>query len=167
MNFAERAFRHTFHQLVLIQSILVVGLAVVLFSFFGKTSEFVFALVYGGFVSIIVTILRAWRLKIATEDADIAFDARLRTNVNTSKSDVELETEFDQGLDSHKSNIKGSINALELYKGFALGYIVAIGLLVLGLGGLKLLPAAVIIGFVIAQLGHFFVRPPKPGVGRR
>lgn len=138
MNFAEKAFRQTINRLVLIQSVLVVGLALVLYGFFDKTSDYSTALVYGGLVSIAVTIIRAWRLKIATEHKD-----------------------------SDSQSGSAAVSALELYKGFLLGYIVAIGLLALGLGALKLQAAAVIIGFIAAQLGHFFVRPPRPGAARR
>ncbi len=159
MNFAERAFWLTLRKLVLIQSVLVIGLTVVLFVFYGKTGEYAMALIYGGFVSIAVTVLRGWRLKIATKDADIALEDKITTSMNQSESEPKK--------DIGNSNTTKGIDALELFKGFALGYIVAIGLLVFGLGGLKLLPAAVIIGFVVAQIGHFFVRPPKPGAGRR
>ncbi|MFV2061122.1 MAG: hypothetical protein ACC653_10590 [Gammaproteobacteria bacterium] len=126
------------------------------------------AVVYGGFVSITVSLLRAWRLKIATEDADTAFDARLEPTTETFKGHSESlpKTELVDTLEKDPGTL-GGVNALELYKGFALGYLAAIALLAVGLGGLKLAPAAVIIGFVTAQLGHFFVRPPRPGAGRR
>ncbi len=159
MNFAEKAFWQTFIRLILIQLVLIIGLAMILFSFYGKSSEYSLALIYGGFVSIIVSLLRAWRLKIATEDADTAFDARV------DKSESLPKTELVDTVNKDPDTVSG-VNALELYKGFALGYIAAIALLALGLGALKLEPAAVIIGFVAAQLGHFFVRPPKPGTGR-
>ncbi len=166
MNFAEKAFRQTIRRLVLIQFGLVVGVAVVLYGFFDKTSEFSITLIYGGFVSIIVSILRAWRLKVATEETD----SGLENNPNTLSGETGSlpKTEFNTSLESKNkaTSSMGGVNALELYKGFALGYIVAIALLALGLGGLKLDPAAVIIGFVVAQLGHFFVRPPRPGAGR-
>jgi len=159
MNFAEKAFRQTFKRLVLIQLVLVIGLAAILFIFYGKTSEFTMALIYGGFVSIIVTILRAWRLKIATEDADTELELKL----SAIKADADSQTKTE--LETTPKVI--GVNAAELFKGFALGYVVAIALLAFGLAGLKLDPAAVIIGFVAAQLGHFFVRPPRPGAGRR
>jgi hypothetical protein len=159
MNFAEKAFWQTFLRLILIQSVLIIGLAMTLFSFYGKSGEYSLALLYGGFVSIIVSLLRAWRLKIATEDADIAFDARV------DNSDSLPKMELTDTLKKDPNTVSG-VSALELYKGFAFGYIAAIALLALGLGGLKLEPAAVIIGFVAAQLGHFFVRPPRPGAGR-
>ncbi len=159
MNFAEKAFWLTLRKLVLIQSVLVIGLTVVLFSFYDKSSEYAMALVYGGFVSILVTILRAWRLKVATKEADIGLDEKIAASM--------AQSQFEPTKNLGNSDTTKGIDALELFKGFALGYVVAIGLLVFGLGGLKLLPAAVIIGFVVAQVAHFFVRPPKPGAGRR
>jgi len=167
MNFAEKAFRQTLRRLVLIQMVFIIGVAVLLFSFYGKTSGFSIALIYGGFVSIIVTILRAWRLTIATEEAETVFDSKADTRKGQSDSLPKMELDSNAEFNSNSNALKGSrINALELYKGFALGYIVAIALLALGLGGFKFEPTAVIIGFVIAQFGHFFVRPPKPGAGR-
>ena len=163
MNFAEKAFRQTLKRLVLIQFVLVIGLAAILFGFYEKTSEFSITLIYGGFVSIIVSILRAWRLKIATEDADTELELKL--SAAKTNTDDNLESHSKTDLDA-TPKVTG-INAAELFKGFALGYVVAIALLAFGLAGLKLEAAAVIIGFVAAQLGHFFVRPPRPGAGRR
>lgn len=164
MNFAEQAFRQTLYRLVLIQSVLVLGLTAVLFTLYEKTSEFSIALVYGGFVSVSVTILRAWRLKIATKDAD----SDLEKNFAASEAGSKYQSKTGLDTDTLSSDkLTAKVDALELFKGFALGYIVAIALLALGLSGLKLEPAAVIIGFVAAQLGHFFVRPPRPGAGRR
>ncbi len=164
MNFAEKAFWQTFYRLVLIQSILVLGLAAILFSMYEKTSEFSMALIYGGFVSISVTVLRAWRLKLATKEADRVLEKNFAASEADSKSQSKMELDI-TAQSSAKTDAR--VDAFELFKGFALGYIVAIALLAFGLSGLKLEPAAVIIGFVTAQLGHFFVRPPRPGAGRR
>ena len=68
MNFANKAFRSTWRRLVLIQvSLLVVAVVFLLVK--GYELNYLGALVYGGAVSIVSTLLNAWRIHVATEMA--------------------------------------------------------------------------------------------------
>jgi len=59
-----------------------------------------------------------------------------------------------------------SVNSVELFKGIFLRFVMVIGLLALGLGWLKLQPAGVLSGFIVAQLAFWFSRSSY-GVTRR
>lgn len=51
-----------------------------------------------------------------------------------------------------------AVNSVELFKGIFIRFVLVIVLLALGLGWLKLLPAGVLSGFVVAQLAFWFSR---------
>ena len=59
-----------------------------------------------------------------------------------------------------------SVNSAELFKGIVIRYVMVIILLALGLGWLKLSPAGVLSGFIVAQLAFWFSRSSY-GVTRR
>ena len=59
-----------------------------------------------------------------------------------------------------------SVNSVELFKGIFIRFVMVIGLLALGLGWLKLQPAGVLSGFIVAQLAFWFSRSSY-GVTRR
>ena len=59
-----------------------------------------------------------------------------------------------------------SVNSVELFKGIFLRFVLVIVLLALGLGWLKLAPAGVLSGFIVAQLAFWFSRSSY-GVTRR
>lgn len=58
-----------------------------------------------------------------------------------------------------------ALSMVELYKGFLLRMVVVMALLAIGFMALKLQPDALIIGFVVAQIGYLFARPV--GTARR
>ena len=59
-----------------------------------------------------------------------------------------------------------SVNSAELFKGIILRFLMVIALLALGLGWLKLEPAGILSGFIVAQLAFWFSRSSY-GVTRR
>lgn len=59
-----------------------------------------------------------------------------------------------------------TVNSVELFKGIFIRFVMVIVLLALGLGWLKLLPAGVLSGFIVAQLAFWFSRSSY-GVTRR
>ena len=59
-----------------------------------------------------------------------------------------------------------SVNSVELFKGIILRFLMVIALLALGLGWLKLAPAGILSGFIVAQLAFWFSRTSY-GVTRR
>lgn len=61
---------------------------------------------------------------------------------------------------------KPSVNTVELFKGIFIRFVMVIILLALGLGWLKLAPAGVLSGFIVAQLAFWFSRSSY-GVTRR
>ncbi|MDH5600374.1 MAG: ATP synthase subunit I [Gammaproteobacteria bacterium] len=61
---------------------------------------------------------------------------------------------------------ENTVNSVELFKGIFLRFVLVIVLLALGLGWLKLTPAGVLSGFVVAQLAFWFSRTSY-GVTRR
>ena len=61
---------------------------------------------------------------------------------------------------------KPSVNSAELFKGIFIRFVMVIGLLALGLGWLKLQPAGILSGFIVAQLAFWFSRSSY-GVTRR
>ena len=67
--------------------------------------------------------------------------------------------------DSDKS-AENTVNSVELFKGIFIRFVLVIVLLALGLGWLKLLPAGVLSGFIVAQLAFWFSRSSY-GVTRR
>jgi len=69
MNFADKAFQRTWRRLVLIQVLLLVVAAVISFLFKAYELNFLGALSYGGAVSIVSTLINAWRIQVATEMA--------------------------------------------------------------------------------------------------
>ncbi len=117
------AFRRTVVRLLLIQAVMVVIAAVMAFLMQGI--EFSMALLYGGATSLASTLIGAWRMRIATDEA----------------------------IHSTALGMAG------FYKGVLLRMVLVIALLALGMGVLKLTALAVLIGFIVAQLGNFFARP--------
>ena len=61
---------------------------------------------------------------------------------------------------------ENSVNSIELIKGIVIRFVMVIVLLALGLGWLKLAPAGVLSGFIVAQLAFWFSRSSY-GVTRR
>ena len=61
---------------------------------------------------------------------------------------------------------KPSVNSVELFKGIIIRFVMVIVLLALGLGWLKLSPAGVLSGFIVAQLAYWFSRSSY-GITRR
>ncbi len=61
---------------------------------------------------------------------------------------------------------ENSVNSIELIKGIVIRFVMVIVLLALGLGWLKLAPAGVLSGFIVAQLAFWFSRSGY-GVTRR
>ena len=69
MNFADKAFQSTWRRLVLIQVSLLIVAAVISFLLKGYEQNFFGALIYGGAISIVSTLINAWRIHVATETA--------------------------------------------------------------------------------------------------
>jgi len=90
-------------------------------------SEFSLAALYGGAIPFVSTLMSAWRITVAT---------RILKEV------------------AEQDALPG---AVEFYKTALFRIVLTIALLALGLGGLKLAPMALVIGFIAGQLGHFFV----------
>jgi len=65
-----------------------------------------------------------------------------------------------------KTSSEYSVNSVELFKGIFIRFLMVIVLLALGLGWLKLAPAGVLSGFIVAQLAFWFSRSSY-GVTRR
>ena len=124
MNFADKAFQSTWRRLVLIQGVLLVVAAVISLLLKGYEQNLLSALFYGGAVSIVSTLINAWRIRIATE---MAAD-------------------------------NAALSMIELYKGLMLRMVVVMALLAVGFY-IKLQPAALIVGFVVAHIGYLFARP--------
>lgn len=59
-----------------------------------------------------------------------------------------------------------AVNSVELFKGIFIRFLLVVVLLALGLGWLKLQPAGVLSGFIVAQLAFWFSRSSY-GVTRR
>ena len=59
-----------------------------------------------------------------------------------------------------------TVNSVELFKGIIFRFVMVVALLALGMGWLKLSPAGVLSGFIIAQLAFWFSRTSY-GVTRR
>ena len=59
-----------------------------------------------------------------------------------------------------------TVNSVELFKGIFIRFLMVIVLLALGLGWLKLQPAGILSGFIVAQLAFWFSRSSY-GVTRR
>jgi len=124
-NVYDIAFRRTLFRLLLIQGGLVVVAAIIAALIQGF--EFSMALLYGGSASLAGTLIGAWRVRIATDEA------------------------------VHST----TLGMAEFYKGALLRFVLVIALLALGMGVLKLPALAVLIGFIVAQVGNFFARPMR------
>ena len=59
-----------------------------------------------------------------------------------------------------------ALNSVELFKGIILRFVLVVGLLALGMGWMKLSPAGILSGFIVAQLAFWFSRSSY-GVTRR
>ncbi|MDX1812523.1 MAG: ATP synthase subunit I [Gammaproteobacteria bacterium] len=59
-----------------------------------------------------------------------------------------------------------TLNSVELFKGIFLRFVLVVGLLALGMGWMKLSPAGILSGFIVAQLAFWFSRSSY-GVTRR
>jgi len=59
-----------------------------------------------------------------------------------------------------------TVNSVELFKGIFVRFLIVVVLLALGLGWLKLQPAGILSGFIVAQLAYWFSRTSY-GVTRR
>lgn len=67
---------------------------------------------------------------------------------------------------TQSSDKQPAVNSVELFKGIFIRFVMVIVLLALGLGWLKLSPAGVLSGFIVAQLAFWFSRSSY-GVTRR
>lgn len=117
-------FQQTLRRVVLIQAGMIAIAAVI--SILEKGSEFTWALLFGGAITIAGTLVSAWRLRIATEPSETGLDV---TGV---------------------------------FQSTILKYVLVVGLLAVGLGVLKLTPLAVVIGFLVPQIGFLFGRGYAP-----
>jgi len=97
-------------------------------SFLQRDGGFALALIFGGLISLAGTWVHAWRVHLATE-------------ATTDESG--------KGL---------GIDASELVKGSVLKFIIVIALFAFGMAVIKLEPAAILTGFVIAQMSFLFTR---------
>ena len=122
-NVYDIAFRRTLFRLLLIQGGMVLVAAFI--TALTQGIEFSLALLYGGAASLAGTLIGAWRVRIATDEA------------------------------AHST----TLGMAEFYKGALMRLVLVIALLALGMGVLKLPALAILIGFIVAQLGNFFARP--------
>jgi ATP synthase protein I len=122
-NVYDIAFRRTLFRLLLIQGVMVLVAAII--AALTQGIEFSIALLYGGAASLAGTLVGAWRVRIATDEA------------------------------AHST----TLGMAEFYKGAVMRLVLVIALLALGMGVLKLPALAVLIGFIVAQIGNFFARP--------
>jgi F0F1-type ATP synthase assembly protein I len=67
---------------------------------------------------------------------------------------------------TQNANNEPTLNSVELFKGIFLRFVLVVSLLALGMGWLKLKPAGILSGFIIAQLAFWFSRSSY-GVTRR
>ena len=63
-------------------------------------------------------------------------------------------------------NTTPTVNSVELFKGIFIRFLIVVVLLAVGLGWLKLQPAGILSGFIVAQLAYWFSRSSY-GVTRR
>ncbi len=120
MDNADRSYWRMLYRLILLQVIPVVAVAG--YFLLKHDTDFAIATLFGGAVTLLSTLVAAWRVKIATDPVE-------------------------QGP---------PVSMFEIYKGSALKYLIVIALLALGFAGLKLDPAGIITGFVLAQAAFFF-----------
>lgn len=125
MAFTLHSLRHAVYRLILVQSALV--LASVAYFQLSQSNEFSLAALYGGAITLITTLMSAWRITVVT-----------RLSRGTTGQDV----------------VPG---VAEFYKTALFRLVLTIALLAIGLVGLKLQAMALIIGFVAGTLGHFIV----------
>jgi len=126
----DLAFRRTRNRLLVIQVVLIAVAAGIAFPMKGMV--FGLALLYGGAISIAATLVGAWRLQVATDDA------------------------------THESALPGSTPGLGgFYSSALLRFLTVVALLAIGLGLLGLHGLALLTGFVVTQSGLLFARPVK------
>lgn len=125
MAFTLHSLRHAVYRLSLVQSTLVI-VCVVYFQL-RQGNEFSLAALYGGAITLITTLVSAWRITVAT-----------RRSIGATMQDA----------------VSGMA---EFYKTAIFRLLLTIALLTIGLVGLQLQPMALIIGFVAGTLGHFIV----------
>ena len=125
MAFTIHSLRHAVFRLILVQFVLV--MACVIYFQLSRGYEYSLAALYGGAITLITTLVSAWRITVATQIS----------NGTTEQDAVPGVAEF--------------------YKTAVFRLILTIALLAIGLAGLKLQAMALIIGFVAGTLGHFVV----------
>ena len=125
MALTIHSMRHAVYRLILVQFVLVM-ISVIYFQL-QQGQEFALAALYGGAITLITTIVSAWRIMVATRMAGSA----------TTQDAVPGVAEF--------------------YKTAIFRLMLTIALLAIGLAGLKLQAMALTIGFVAGTLGHFVV----------
>lgn len=141
---ANNAFSHTVRKTVLTQIGLVLLTTIIATLF--KGTEFLWSTLYGGAIIVTSTIFFGWKLMIATSTADKDEPGSDKASDTTGK--------------------KMGVNAIELFKGIVLRFVMVVVLLALGMGWLKLEPAGILIGFIAAQAGVWFSKTSY-GVTRR
>ncbi|MDH5445458.1 MAG: ATP synthase subunit I [Gammaproteobacteria bacterium] len=125
MAFTIHSLRHAVYRLILVQSVLVV--TCVTYFQLKQGHEFALAALYGGAITLITTLLSAWRITVATHIRNGA---------------------------TRQDAIPG---VAEFYKTAIFRLILTIALLAIGLGGLQLDALTLIMGFVAGTLGNFIV----------
>ena len=125
MAFTIHSLRHAVYRLVLVQGVLVV--TCVTYFQLKQGHEFALAALYGGAITLITTLVSAWRITVVT-----------RTSSDATAQDA----------------VPG---VAEFYKTAIFRLMLTIALLTIGMVGLKLQAMTLIMGFVAGTLGHFVV----------
>lgn len=125
MAFTLHSLRYAVYRLLLVQFALVS--ASVIYLQLRQGNEFSLAALYGGAITLITTLVSAWRITVVTRMSD-----------GTAGQDA----------------VPG---VAEFYKTAVFRLVLTIALLAIGLVGLKLQPMALLIGFIAGTLGHFIV----------
>lgn len=132
MSNVETAFSRTIKQLIGLMLIMIAG--AVLVSFYLRGTIFSMAVLYGGAITVASSLFFAWRLRVATQQAD------------NNQPDTRVEQ---PGLNS-------GVNAAVLFQGIILRLVMVIVLLAIGMALLKLNPLGILIGFGLPLTAYWF-----------
>jgi len=135
MSNIETAFSHTVKKLIglMLGMIAVTGIV----SFYLKGPIFTVAVLYGGAITVVSSLFFAWRLSVATN---------VTTGVATQKADN----------NAPDAGVNAQVNAGVLFQGIILRLVIVIVLLAVGMGGLKLDPLGMVIGFGLPLTAYWF-----------
>ncbi len=128
----ETAFSRTIKQLIGLMLVMIA--AAVIAGFYLKGMIFSVAVLYGGAITVASSLFFAWRLRVATQEAD---NSRPDTGVN-------------------KAGTSASVNAAVLFQGIILRLVIVIVLLAVGMAVLKLDPLGILIGFGVPLTAYWF-----------